>query len=215
MTETDWLACADPGPMLGHLESRSTGRKLRLFAVACWRRLWHLLPDERLRRYVGVLEQEADRLASRKEVAAAFAAAGEALEGDWAFDHASAREGVVSRRLVQRWGRRASLPMAREAVLAAREAAGWYGEWAVAAEGKGQCELLREIFGNPFAVPPARPFPDAVVSLARACYDGDRDVYPILADALDEAGEAHAAAHCREPGHVKGCHVLDWVLGKG
>jgi hypothetical protein len=215
MTETDWLACVDPWPMLGYLESRSTSRKLRLFAVACWRRIWHLLPDERLRRYVDVLEGDADRLVSRRVLATAFEAARQALDGPWAFKPAYGREVVVSRRLVQRWGRKEALPMAREAMLAAREAADWIGAWAVAADGKGQCDLFREIFGNPFAVPPPRPFPDAVVSLAKACYDGDRDVYPILADALDELGEAHAAAHCRAPGHVKGCHVVDWVLGKG
>ena len=40
---------------------------------------------------------------------------------------------------------------------------------------------------------------------------------PILADALEEAGcdNADTLAHCREPGvHVRGCWVVDLILGK-
>jgi hypothetical protein len=40
---------------------------------------------------------------------------------------------------------------------------------------------------------------------------------PILADALEEAGCDHEGIllHCREPGtHVRGCWVVDLVLGK-
>ena len=40
---------------------------------------------------------------------------------------------------------------------------------------------------------------------------------PILADALEEAGctDADMLAHCRGPGpHVRGCWVVDLVLGK-
>jgi hypothetical protein len=40
---------------------------------------------------------------------------------------------------------------------------------------------------------------------------------PILADALEDAGCSDAAilAHCRQPGeHVRGCWVVDLLLGK-
>jgi hypothetical protein len=40
------------------------------------------------------------------------------------------------------------------------------------------------------------------------------DQFLILADALEELGEDEAAEHAREPVHVRGCHLLDWVLGK-
>jgi hypothetical protein len=52
-----------------------------------------------------------------------------------------------------------------------------------------------------------------VVELARACHEGDHGLYPLLADALAELGEEQAARHCREPSHLRGCHVVDWVLG--
>ena len=41
---------------------------------------------------------------------------------------------------------------------------------------------------------------------------------PELADALEEAGctDVEILSHCREPGeHVRGCWVVDLLLGKG
>ena len=49
MTETEWLACDDPAPMLEYLQGAGAGRKLQLFACACCRRVWHRLPDPRSR----------------------------------------------------------------------------------------------------------------------------------------------------------------------
>ena len=58
----------------------------------------------------------------------------------------------------------------------------------------------------------------AVRKMAQVIYD-DRafDRLPILADALEDAGCDNAAilSHCRGPGeHVRGCWVVDLLLGK-
>ena len=57
-----------------------------------------------------------------------------------------------------------------------------------------------------------------VVEMARGIYDERAfDRLPILADALQDAGceNADVLAHCRGPGpHVRGCWVVDLVLGK-
>jgi hypothetical protein len=88
------------------------------------------------------------------------------------------------------------------------------------AEEVGQVGLLRDIFGNPFrpvAVDPAWRTA-TVVSLAQAIYDERAfDRLPILADALEDGGctNADVLDHCRQPGeHVRGCWVVDLVLGK-
>ena len=91
----------------------------------------------------------------------------------------------------------------------------------IARRGPGLADtLLRDIFGNPF-----RPVAfdlewrtSSAVQLARGMYDArDFAPMPVLADALQDAGCEHAdiLAHCRGPGpHVRGCWVVDLVLGK-
>lgn len=91
---------------------------------------------------------------------------------------------------------------------------------ATGAEKPIQLALLHDIFNNPF-----RPIAlecswltPAVVRLTQGIYDNrDFDQLPILADALEEAGctNADILAHCRGPGpHVRGCWVVDLLLGK-
>ena len=60
MTEQDWLACTDPTPMLEYLQGKASDPKLRLFAVACCRRSWHLLTEGQFQDVVQVTEEYAD-----------------------------------------------------------------------------------------------------------------------------------------------------------
>jgi hypothetical protein len=87
--------------------------------------------------------------------------------------------------------------------------------------------LLREVVGNPFrpvTVAPAWLTP-TVKGLASAAYEErvqpscelDAARLGVLADALEEAGcdNGDILAHCRGPGpHVRGCWVVDLLLGK-
>ncbi len=60
--------------------------------------------------------------------------------------------------------------------------------------------------------------PVTVLALAKGMYDSrDFSAMPILADALHNAGceSVDIMIHCRGPGpHVRGCWVVDMVLGK-
>jgi hypothetical protein len=57
-----------------------------------------------------------------------------------------------------------------------------------------------------------------VLGVARAIYDERAfERMPILADALEDTGcdNADILEHCRQPGeHVRGCWVVDFILGK-
>ncbi len=95
----------------------------------------------------------------------------------------------------------------------------WWGE-AGTAEAHIQADVLRDIFGNPF-----RPISlnlswltPTVKQLAVAIYEQRQfDKMPLLGDALEEAGcdNEDVLQHCRGGGeHVRGCWVVDKVLGK-
>jgi hypothetical protein len=66
-----WLACDDPQEMLKFLRGKASDRKLRLFAAACCRGIWHLLPNEPSRRLVEVIERYADCSATDEQLGAA------------------------------------------------------------------------------------------------------------------------------------------------
>src|SRR5262249_17390709 len=76
MTEAEWLACTDPGPMLELLRGKASDRKLRPFASGYCLRIWHLFKHARDRRAVEVAERLADGLATNAERRAAALAAG-------------------------------------------------------------------------------------------------------------------------------------------
>ena len=70
MTEVEWFSCNDPEPMLRFLRGRVSERKLRLFAVACCRRVQHACPDDEQDaiRLVDLAESYADRAITRGEL---------------------------------------------------------------------------------------------------------------------------------------------------
>jgi hypothetical protein len=204
---TQWLA-----------EQKKNHRKLRLWACACCRRLDDLLADSRSQNAVAVAERLADRLAGKEEVREAREAAKrvprirEKLRGTPAEWGASAPVFLLHPS-AEEFSRTATV----RAAIAMEEG----GVTTRDAEQRVQFELLRDVFGNPFRpvdFDPRWRTPTAV-ALAQQVYDsGDYSTMPILADALEDAGceNEDILNHCRSKGpHVKGCWVVDLVLGKG
>ena len=81
-------------------------------------------------------------------------------------------------------------------------------------------QFLYDIFGNPFRPITLDPrwLTSSVLDLSRTIYD-ERvfERMPIIADALMDAGcdSEEIINHCRGPGpHVRGCWVVDLLLGK-
>ncbi len=216
MNEEQWLAGTDFYDMLQYLHQQGKMRKLRLFAVACCRRLDHLPVVKRARTAVDLAERFADGVVAKAGML-------EASKAAWA---------------AARWTRDA----ARTANVAASGASAafddvddLYGLANAATKSEGlyepqraaQFELFREIFGNPFrpvAIDPSWRT-GASLKLAQAAYDeralpsGEMDpgCLAALSDALEEAGCTDAAilSHLRSPGpHVRGCWPVDLVLAK-
>jgi hypothetical protein len=239
MTESEWCLCQEPQAMLAFLREGGwlSDRKARLFAVACCRRIWHLMVDERSREAVEVAERFADGGASKDELMAARARGLRAHE----YARAAVRSGDSSPCLSASWtayrvarsraadGARDSIDFCSFAISGVpRQSA----NQAHFEELGKQAALLRDLFG-PL---PFRPVAlDAswlawgsgtVGRLARAAYEGRRmpagvleqERLAVLADGLEEAGcgDSDVLGHLRDrqQGHVRGCFVLDLLLGK-
>ena len=230
LTEDEWSSRRHAPPaMLAESPIPPGQRKRRLLAVAFCRRVWHLFRDDRFRRAVEVAELYADGLATDGELAAAREAL-EAAAGPQGGDWRTLGKGVFETTAGEPWAGGSAGAAATNVGLAAAglaeppsspDEAAWSaycdGE---SAEEAVQCDLVRDVFGNPFrpvAFDPRWRSAD-VVALARGIYDERAfDRLPILADALEEAGcdDADILAHCRGQGeHVRGCWVVDLVLEK-
>jgi hypothetical protein len=219
MTRKKWLACTDPEPMLEFLRPRASGRKLRLFAVACCRRILPLMTDERSRQAVEVAERYADELADEEQLEEAYVAA-------------SAEEDSESRAMAA-----AAFVVACDDDQAARFAPEWAAyaadeanpsprprkaRWGTAgtAERAAQVELLRCVFGDPFRPVTLNPswVTPAVTGLAETIYqERDFDLLLVLADALEEAGcdNTEVLNHCRgNHSHARGCWIVDLLRAR-
>lgn len=205
MTEAEWRDAVEPHSLLAYLQESGSvsDRKLRLFAVACVRRVWvwiHPLGQ----RAVEVAEAFADGAADAGELRAARLAC-QGLGGDAAWYPAVTNPAIAARNSA----RSVQTGVAKNPLLGNE-----------AAELLAQAELVREIFGNPFqhiAVDAAWKNP-RVLTLARNLYsDRGFERMTELAAALVQVGCAEGAllAHCASPGsHVRGCWALDLLLGQ-
>jgi len=215
MTEEEWLTNLSVGVMLECVHTERYTRKHRLFAVACCRRVADVMTDNG-RKAVDAAELYADALIPKRQLHQAWKAVGTPTaeartHAAFAAQCASATTGLVG-----------TARVAAQAV----EAAGWRASslspgGARLEEQSAQADLLRDIFGNPFRPVVFDPSwrSETAVALASAIYEERAfDRMPILADALQEAGCDHAdvLTHCRDPKitHVRGCWVIDLLLGK-
>ena len=217
MTEAEWDACADPEVMLASLRGQVNSRKMRLFACACCRRIWSRLSDERSRKAVEAAERYADGLIAHVDLGRAWTAASEAIQGPLV----SYSGQSVAARAAKHAADPNRFSLVESVSTAAR--AGVYSQNNWLAERAAQAILLRDLLCNPFRPvafdPSCLAWNDSTVGkMAREFYADLRfGDLPILADALEEAGCTDSAilSHCRERGeHVRGCWVVDLLLGK-
>lgn len=216
MTEAEWPNCQDPRRVIGAVQVGGSYRKLRLVLVATARLVWEQVPVWEMweaveaceRRAEGAIGQEAlDRFRHRFYEGYMLSDA-PAEQRQWNEDPAL--------RSVFALVFATTYPDSNLRTLAAND----YWHSGTEPRGKQVCDIIRDIFGNPFRPVTFSPEwrTDTAVSLARQMYESrEFSAMPILADALQDAScENHdVLSHCRGGGpHVRGCWVVDLVLGK-
>ncbi len=256
MTEEQFCSCTDPTPMLRFLlgtdyprvqavesfpDCKTSDRKLRLFACACYHRVRHLLPEPLAQAAVEVAERFVDGRATVEEFQQAEArvwAPLEALEGRWRASRGAERAALKPIH--------EALALASVVLWQAPQKAAYYASSNASlacagianpgvmtsdpgfsaserAEERAQTDLLRCIFGNLFndstIYSALIGWNDCTVrKVAQSIYDTRAfDDLPILADALEEAGctDARIVGHCRKLGpHARGCWVVDLLTGR-
>jgi hypothetical protein len=219
MTEEEWLSTASTRELIDSVKDLSRQRRLRLLSCALCRHYEGLIRHDRVRIALDRAERFAD---------------GELRDSTldkWRHDVAK----------IENDTRRSHLPVADiygavELACGNSRIRSYSESWTYLVaffldhqkdrSGASQVEvvcrrLLRDIFGNPFR--PVSFDPEwrtsTAVALAQQMYDSrDFSAMPILADALQDAGceNEEVLDHCRAADgvHVRGCWVVDLVLGK-
>jgi hypothetical protein len=201
--------------MLKVVQKLGSERKLRLITVAAARLVWDQILAGEMREAVEAAESRAE-LKIGQEILDAFRHRfyeymfGDAPEEERRWDRNPAMKSVFALVLATTYPDSTLRSLAKNKY------------WRAGVEPRGQpvSDIVRDIFGNPF-----RPTTldldwrtTTVIQLAQGMYDSrDFGAMPILADALQDAGceNADVLDHCRGSGpHVRGCWVIDLLLGK-
>jgi hypothetical protein len=225
-TEQQWLTTKFIATLIYCVQEQkcASDRKFRLFAAACGRRVWDKLTDPRSRAAIEAAEQFADKRIKAKKLGQARTDAWDAARhicgvAGYDFDWEARKVPTAFDR-----GRPTVFRYAVGAAGAAIEyaqGAAWMAESVSnVKELAANCHLFRDIFGNPF-----QPVTfdkawrtDTAIVLAKQMYESrDFSAMPVLADALQDADcdNVDILSHCRGDGlHVRGCWVVDLVLGR-
>jgi hypothetical protein len=215
-------------------EGKISERACCLFGVACCRRFWGVLTSRRARQVVETAERFADGLASLEDLKEVRDVA-QAVWHD-TFQYTERTKDTVQKRR----GDREAILRGAQAAYCAVHGCLWGSAKMVMQPVAGQpitkvraeslrlANLVRCVLGNPFCplvIDLAWRTPNVLTLAQAACGqylpdEQEATLEPVslavLADALEEAGGAgEVMEHLRNPGpHVRGCHVLDAILGR-
>jgi hypothetical protein len=190
MTETEWLTCSDPKPLLEFLLYKTSARKLRLFAVAACRGSFRRVP-RRLAESYSAVEGYADATVPLVEVQKHWGTHG----GSWP---ERPREWALSLTHT-----RSTAQQARRLAYARCIFGNPFRTASIVSLRLPQVVLaLAQVAYDERALP---------------WYELDLQRLGVLSDALEDAGctDRTILDHLRAPGpHVRGCWALDLILDK-
>jgi hypothetical protein len=237
VTEEQWLACNDPRPMILHMrKQRMTDLRLRKFAVACCRRICHLIPLDEAGAAVNVGEQFASGELHGRAVFDAMQRARACIErypltADWRMVYAAGAAlatvysadwiaAINAARCASAAVSRIEPPKSSKNVSSLRRRlSGVDFPNCDHDELTHQSGMLRCMVGNPFRPLVFDPAwrTQAVMGIATAIAKEEAfSLMPALGAALSDAGctETSILEHCGGTKHVKGCWLVDALLGK-
>ncbi len=210
MTEEEWFGSADARRLAAFAAMMMSARKLRLFMVAWCRHNWDRIANPLIRHAAELAEQFADGNAHKKQLEALFDEARAIIAGTPAghllWTNSAQMGDCVDRFCIGDVGDLPAPIDDRGAAYRARQLV--------------RADIFRDIAGNPFRRVKfdKRWRTETATLLARQMYESrDFSAMPILADALQDAGCSNTDVlnHCHGAGlHVRGCWVVDLVLGK-
>ena len=235
MTETEWFASTDVRALSRLLDPHLTERRLRLFACHCLRSLGNVLPQES-DASLKVVERALDKQIRWNEAKSRVIQHTTPRAPTWAnpnpieFGHVfrlpslliAPRPAEAAAQLAAFCAMHPNRPPLWEGwrgALDDRYYAGEHPEFQ-SVDTSQFLPAFHDIVGNPFGLIQfeRRWRTSTAVGLAQGMHDArDFAAMPILADALQDAGCEDDAilTHCRGDGpHVRGCWVVDLVLGK-
>jgi hypothetical protein len=212
MTETEWQTSLDPDELLdcARKMKRLTARKGRLFGCGCFRLVWDQVQFASVMKTVEMAEARADLLISEDEMEKYRYPSGDMNEIVAHWLSTAVQSLAIPKPNPSVVAHEVRTSVANDVYRHARR--GLPCRW--------QADLVREVIGNPFQKATLDPGwrTSDVTQLAHAIYEERAfERMPILADALMDAGcdDDNLIGHCRWQGpHVRGCWVVDLVLGK-
>jgi hypothetical protein len=239
MTEREWLACDQPADLARFLHGTANGLRFRFLAVAWGYRIRDYMVDydlpwfDAFAGWVSGTGEPPHAVCRQPEFVCLEYGAGPDYWARRCVDAIRDKDPLTAAACAGEGAARISLPRQPEdtslrgesnSKRAAREAR----LRAEISENKAHqlgvrsrfCAEFRDVAGDPFrpVVFAAEWRTSTAVDLAQLMYESrDFSAMPILADALQDAGCANddILNHCRGPGpHVRGCWVVDLVLGK-
>jgi hypothetical protein len=207
MNEQEWLQCVDLEVLLRSVWATGSDRKKRLFVCSFCRAIPGLLEPDPVHAAIAVAERYAEQEVGVDQVYLTRART-----------RASWRE-VSAMIAANQRDRYTFVSQATVVPMAHRLWSFWDFRDDEELHAIG-APIVRDVFGNPFrpVTMDRRWLTSTVIDLARVIYDEQLfERLPILSDALLDAGcdNEDMIDHCRtEAGHVKGCWLLDLLLGR-
>ena len=235
MTESDWLTGTDYAAMTQFVAERLSARRQRLLAAAFCRAAGPLVSPPELLDALVVIERAADGTAPPGAQERARQTCRELAQRSFeVYAQSDSCEPHVTSELAWAIAFAANNPLplvavgtrvatavveARTGVVLMVPVPGAEFAAANAAQARVMRGVVWEVAGNPFRRTDFAPWrTGTAVALARQMYERrEFSAMPILADALQDAGcdDDDVLRHCRDAcEHVRGCWVVDGVLGR-